>query len=144
MKRYCDWDKNVKKELKKLTYAGGFMRRYMKSIPKSETFVIFDRNKIIGWLLLAELPIGNHACVFVNLEYRGRGFGTKLIDCAMKTFPDKRFVVARWDSVSKKFFSGLRERHGKRRIKILDWWNNYGNFMAALKKKNRTVFKQTI
>lgn len=97
--------------------------QYFKYQKKIKCFVLFDKEKIIGWSWV--MPDKNHEkrvtdfMIFVHPSYRKQGYGTELITHTTKTSRDKRaHRVFKYDSTSREFFKKLKHNDNSKLMGI--------------------------
>ena len=105
IRRLDRWDKSIRKRLRYATLSYGYLKRYMRSFPKSPTIVAFSGKHVMGWALA--LHHNNEIIVsfFTNKRYRRVGVATRLGREALKKF--HAISVVGWDRASKKTFKNL-------------------------------------
>lgn len=136
-KKYCNWDTSIKRGLRRATFPGGYLKRFIRAEPNSLTLVMFSEKQIMGWVFILSVDGKNTVSTFVNERYRGRGVATHLIEQTLSIYP--RIVLCQWNDITKVFFRKLSKEHpGK--IQVVDWWKNVGRYqeiVETLQNKNR-------
>ncbi|MFC1612265.1 GNAT family N-acetyltransferase [Patescibacteria group bacterium] len=118
-KRYCDWDKNIQRELLCATFKDGFIRKVIEFNPDQDTFVAYYGGKIIiGWALIFKTPYGDAVEIFINKEFRNQGFGRVLIEEIITKY--KKIILAKHNKVTNYLFSKLESEYPNN-ISAIQW-----------------------
>ena len=74
-------------------------QRYIQSLAKSETFVVFEGEKLVGYARTLDDYEVFVVDLLVHKDYRGKSYGQKLMEYVCEQFSDKDVFVLGADDV---------------------------------------------